>query len=397
MRVTVDVSPAVHHHAGLGRYAHELLAALAAFDPADEFTVFFYSTREGQLPEPPLHQLPFKRVRMPAKPWRLSVLLAYLAGASMDRWLPAGDVFHATDHLLPPLRSAKSVFTIHDLIFRFYPEYHLRLNRWFLSLMMPRFVQRADAVIAVSESTRRDVLRLMSVPQERITVIYEGVNPAFHPRYDASQTASLRAKYHLPQRFVLYLGTIEPRKNLVTLLEAYRGLVERDPTTPALVIAGRKGWLYQSVFDRVRDLGLEERVQFTGYVKDGEAPTLLSAAELFVFPSLYEGFGLPPLEAMACGTPLICSNASSLPEVVGEGGIMFDPHDVRELSGAMNRVLCDERLRNELRARGVEQASRFSWERAAAETLSVYQTVFRGRNGIGDGRGRPHNRAGARC
>jgi glycosyltransferase involved in cell wall biosynthesis len=375
MRITVDVSPAVHHHAGLGRYAHELLAALTALDLSDEFTAFYYSSHEEDRPEPPLDHMAANVVRLPAKPWRMTVLLAYFAHLNMDRWLRAGDIFHATDHLLPPLSRSRTVFTIHDLIFRFFPEYHLPLNRWFLSLMLPRFIQRADAIIAVSESTRRDVLRLMRVPPDKIDVIYEGVNPAFRPLDDA-QLASVRAKYHLPARFVLYLGTIEPRKNLVTLLEAQRALIQRDSTAPPLVVAGRKGWLYKPVFDRVRELGLQDYVLFTDYVHSADAPALFNAAEVFVFPSLYEGFGLPPLEAMACGTPLVCSNASSLPEVVGDGGILFAPRDVGGLAGAMERVLCDEQLRAELSAKGLKQASRFSWERAARQTLSVYRRVF---------------------
>jgi glycosyltransferase involved in cell wall biosynthesis len=376
MKITVDISPAVHHHAGLGRYAHELLAALTALDLVDEYSAFYYVTHENERPDPPLDRVPAKIARLPAKPWRMSVLLAYFAGTTMDRWLPESDIFHATDHLLPPLRGSRSVFTIHDLIFRFFPEYHLPLNRWYLSLMLPRFVKRADSIIAVSESTRRDALRLLQIPPEKITVIYEGVNPAFRPLKDAAQLASVCAKYHLPSRFMLYLGTIEPRKNLVTLLEAYHALHQRGGATPALVVAGRKGWLYQPVFDRVRELGLEGRVYFTDYIHSADAPTLMNAAEVFVFPSLYEGFGLPPLEAMACGTPVICSNASSLPEVVGEGGILFQPRDVGGLVAAIESVLSDERLRAQLCARGLAQASRFSWERAARETLFVYRRVF---------------------
>ncbi len=387
MRVTVDISPAVHHHAGLGRYAAELLAALAALDGDDRFCAFYYAPRGDERPEPPLDRLPAQTVRLSAKPWRMSVLLAYLAGLNMDRWLPSGDLFHATDHLLPPLGASASVFTIHDLIFRFYPEYHLPLNRWYLSLMLPRFMRRADAIIAVSENTRRDVTRLMQIPADKITVIYEGVNPSFRPVRDAAELVRVRERYRLPGRYVLYLGTIEPRKNLVTLLEAYRALLAREKDMPDLVIAGRKGWLYQPVFDRVRELGLAPRVRFTDWIASDDAPALLSAADVFVFPSLYEGFGLPPLEAMACGTPVICSNASSLPEVVGEAGVLFDPQDPGALAGALARVLADESLRAELRERGLAQAARFSWERAARETLAVYRQAAASRAGCASKRG----------
>lgn len=377
MKVTLDLSPAVHRHAGLGRYAHELLVALMELDRTNEYRAFYYAPRGNEHPDPPLDRVPAQKVRLSAKPWRMSVLLAYLFGATMDRWLAPDGVFHATDHLLPPLRHSRSVFTIHDMIFRFYPEFHLPLNRWYLTLMLPRFMQRADAIIAVSQNTSRDAARWMRIPQEKITVIYEGVERAFRPLDDSATLAPVRAKYHLPPRFVLYLGTIEPRKNLATLLSAYHGLLGREPASPDLVIAGRKGWMYQPVFDRVRALGLEGRVHFTGYVSDADIPALLNAALVFVFLSLYEGFGLPPLEAMACGVPVICSNASSLPEVVGEGGILLEPRDVGAWVEAMARVLNDEHLRRELRNRGIAQASKFSWERAARETLAVYERVAR--------------------
>lgn len=376
MHVAVDISPAVHHHAGLGTYSHELLSALIACDPADEFTAFYYSTHDDQRPDRPLDRVPAKVVRLPAKPWRMSVLLAYFSRTNMDRWLPGCDVFHATDHLLPPLLKPRSVFTVHDLIFRFFPEYHLPLNRWYLGLMLPRFIQRADAVIAVSESTRRDVMRLMRISSDKITVVYEGVNAAFRPLRDQAKLEEVRARYNLPPRFILYLGTIEPRKNLLTLLEAYLALVRRVESIPSLVIAGRKGWLFQPVFDRVHALGLEERVRFTDFIQSDDTPALMNAADLFVFPSLYEGFGLPPLEAMACGIPVICSNASSLPEVVGDGGLLTDPRDVTGWASAMERVLADRRLGAELAARGMTQAGKFTWDRAAKETVSVYRRVF---------------------
>ncbi|MGB8643702.1 MAG: glycosyltransferase family 1 protein [Anaerolineae bacterium] len=375
MRVTVDISPAVHHHAGLGRYAGELLTAMLSVEPVNEYCAFYYDPRGDAHPEPPLDQIPARTIHLPAKPWRMSVLLASFAHVSLDRWLPPGDVFHATDHLLPPLLASRAVFTIHDLIFRFFPEYHLPLNRWYLTLMLPRFMQRANAIIAVSENTRRDVTRLMNIPAEKIAVIYEGVNPAFRPCRDPAQLAAVRTKYQLPDRFILYLGTIEPRKNLITLLDAYQALLAHADGIPDLVIAGRKGWLYQPVFERARALGLESRLRFTDWVDGADAPMLLSAAEVFVFPSFYEGFGLPPLEAMACGAPVLCSNASSLPEVVGEGGLLIDPHDTSAWAATLSRVLQDSELRARLSARGIAQAAQFTWERAARETLNLYHRI----------------------
>ena len=314
MRILFDISPAVHRHAGLGRYAYELLRELLRCDRDNVYQALYSKLAAGEHVDPPLDRLLAHSLRLSAKPWRMSVLLAQLTHLPMDPWLPACDLFHATDHLLPLLRRAGSVFTVHDLIFLHFPEYHLPLNRWYLSLMMPRFLRRADALIAVSENTKRDVVKLMQIPPDKITVIYEGVNPAYRPLDDRDSRERVREKYQLPAEYILYFGTLEPRKNLLTLLDAYHSLLSRAQAVPTLVVAGRKGWLYQPIFARVSELGLEDRVHFTGWIDEQDAPAIMNAASVFVYPSLYEGFGLPPLEAMACGTPLICSNASSLPE-----------------------------------------------------------------------------------
>lgn len=372
MRIAVDISPWVHHHAGLGRYAGELVAALTRVAPAASLVGLYNSPRPLAL-EAPLAQLETAHVPLNAKPWRLSVLLAYLLRVNMDRWLPSADVFHATDHLLPRLGRAATVFTIHDLIFRFFPEYHLPLNRWYLRLMLPRFIRRADALIAVSNHTARDVAQWLDIPREKLTVVYEGVNPRYQPLQDRAELERVRAVYRLPPRFILFLGTIEPRKNLLTLLESYAALLNSHTEVPPLVVAGRKGWLYKPTLARIDELGLTEHIRLTDWIAEADVPALLNLAEVFVYPSLYEGFGLPPLEAMACGTPVVCSNASSLPEVVSDAGILFDPRDSAALTNALGCLLDSPTQRAELRARGIARARRFTWERAARETLAVYQ------------------------
>ena len=372
MRICLDISPAVHRRAGLGRYAQELTAALLAIDTENEYVAFYNRPSEAQI-DPPLDRLSHLTTNLPNKPWRMSVLLAQLARIPQDRLFPGVDLFHATDHLLPRLSRVRSVFTLHDLVFRFYPETHMPLNRWFLTLMMPHFLRAADMVIAVSECTKRDAMRLYGLDEAKIRVIYEGVDPRFRSA-DPETIEAVRARYGLPERFILSVGTIEPRKNLTTLLEAYRTLRDRGSDFK-LVIVGRKGWLYEGFFRRLRELGLEGEVVFPGFVPDEDLPALYSAAELFVFPSLYEGFGLPPLEAMACGTPVITSNTSSLPEVMGEAGILVEPRDVRALAEAMERVLTDKGKGREMKGKGLQQAAKFSWEKAARETMEVYRVV----------------------
>lgn len=374
-RIVVDVSPAVHHRAGLGRYAAELVKALIPLLPG-RLGIFYHDAGRADL-FPPLNALPARPHPWPAKPWRLRVMLAHLLGRPMDALIGPACLFHATDHLLPPFRALPSVFTLHDLIFRLYPETHMPLNRWFLTLMMPRFLRRADAVIAVSECTRRDAVRWYRIPEERIHVIYEGVDARFRPA-SPEAIAALRLRYPLPDRFILYVGTIEPRKNLPTLFAAYQRLLERWPDL-GLVVAGKPGWLTEGTFRALRALGLEGRVRFLGYVPDEDLPALYSAATVFAFPSLYEGFGLPPLEAMACGTPVVVSDASSLPEVVGEAGLRVPPDRPGDWAAALAAVLSDESLRAYLREAGLRRAARFHWSEAARRTVEVYEGVLRSR------------------
>jgi glycosyltransferase involved in cell wall biosynthesis len=381
MRVCIDVSAAVHRRAGLGRYAQELVGALAAGQ--DGYTVFYHQRGQAHL-TPPLDHLPRITTPLSVKPWRLATMLAYFAGAGMDAMFPGVDVFHATEHLLPRLKRIPAVFTLHDLIFRFDPDSHKALNRIYLNLMMPRFLRAAQAIIAVSQCSRQDAVRLYNVPAEKIHVIYEGVDPRFKPATDAQALESVRLKYSLPQRFILHVGTIEPRKNLPALFEAFSNLakhpgVQRRGQSPIsnlkLVIAGKKGWLTGETFERAKALGGD--VVFTGYVADADLPTLYTLAELLVMPSVYEGFGLPVLEAMACGAPVACSNTSSLPEIAGDAALLFDPHDVRSIAQAIGRAIADSSLRAALRARGLDQAARFTWAEAARQTRQVYEQVGR--------------------
>ncbi len=373
MRICINASPAVHHIAGLGRYTQELMTALLAIDFENEYVAFYNRPSQAKV-DPPLDRIPHLTTNLPTKPWRFSALLAHFTRIPQDRMFPHVDLFHATDHLLPRLSGVKSVFTLHDLVFCFYPETHKLLNRWFLTLMMPRFLQAADAVLAVSEWTKNDAVELYGLDEHKIRVIYEGVNPRFRPA-SAESMSALRQKYGIVDKFILSVGTIEPRKNLTSLVEAYHALKNLG-TDCRLVIVGKRGWLYEGFFRRLRELGLEDEVIFPGFVPDDDLPPLYSAADLFVFPSLYEGFGLPVLEAIACGTPVVTSNASSLPEVAGEAAVLVDPNDVQALIRAMSAVLDNKELHGELRAKGPRQAAKFSWENAARETLAVYRSVM---------------------
>jgi glycosyltransferase involved in cell wall biosynthesis len=273
-----------------------------------------------------------------------------------------------------PLRGVPTVLTVHDLIFRHLPEHHKVLNRWYLNATLPLYCRRADHIIAVSKATRDDIIASYQVPEKKITVVPEAAAPQFQPQ-PPERVARVRADHRLPEAYVLYVGTIEPRKNLIRLLDAWAALYQAHEAPP-LVIVGKHGWLSDNFYAALAKNPCREAVRFTGYVADEDLPAIFAAAMVFAFPSLYEGFGLPPLEAMACGTPVVCSKRSSLPEVVGDAALTVDPSDTDALRAALRRLLRDAELRAELRARGLRQAARFSWTRAARETLAVYRTLM---------------------
>ncbi|MBC8262859.1 MAG: glycosyltransferase family 4 protein, partial [Anaerolineales bacterium] len=274
------------------------------------------------------------------------------------------------------------VVTVHDLGYLYYPQAHRLLDRLYLDLSTRYNARAAAHVIADSSATRCDLIERYSVEPDKITVVYPGYDDTtFRPVRDERAIETVKAKYDIIGDYILFVGTLQPRKNLIRLIEAFSNL--QPPTSNLqppisniqLLIAGKSGWLYEKIFRRVEELGLEGTVLFPGYIAAEDLPALLSGARLFVFPSLYEGFGLPVLEALACGTPVVCSNASSLPEVAGDAALLVDPLDVEGLAAALERVLRDEELRAELIERGFEQVRKFSWERCARETLDVLERV----------------------
>lgn len=372
MSICIDLSAAAHERAGLGRYAAGLAQALLGLGAP--LTAFVNDPRESKL-RPPLDGLPRRTVGLPRKLWRLRAALSYFGGPSLDSAFRGVRLYHATEHLLPALKAARAVFTLHDAAYLLFPEHHLPQNRLYLRWMMPRFLARADAVICVSESTRRDALRFYRLNPDKITVIPEGVDPRFRPIEDPAHLSAIRRRYRLPARFILCVSTLEPRKNLTLLLEAYAALRARRPEI-GLAIAGEKGWLFEGFFERLKRLGLEGQVRLLGYAPDEDLPALLNCAEVFAYPSLFEGFGLPPLEAMACGAPTLCSNTSSLPEVVGDGGLLLPPDDAQAWVEALEAALSGPEFRADLRARGLRQAAPFTWERAAQATYEVYRRVL---------------------
>lgn len=370
LTVGFDATGAARQAAGIGRYTRQLLAALSA--RTDDIAYHVYYSGGGQLAGrlPPLH--PRFRVRALPVSDRITNLLWHRFRLPIPAQLITGsfDVFHSPDFTLPPTLGKPAILTIHDLAFLRLPECAYPTLRAYLERVVPRSVARADRIIAVSESTKRDLITLLNVPPEQVTVVLEGVGPQFRPVEPEIIEGALEA-LGIQGPYMLCVATLEPRKNYVRLLEAYACLRQRGVSL-LLVIVGALGWLYEPMFNRLRQLGLEEHVVFL-QPDDASLAALYSGAEAFVYPSLYEGFGIPPLEALACGAAVACSNTSSLPEVVGDAALTFDPLDTEQIVEAVSKILSDDTLRVRLKAAAPVQAARFSWERAAEETIQVYR------------------------
>jgi glycosyltransferase involved in cell wall biosynthesis len=375
MPITIDVSPAVNGKAGLGRYAERTAAHIAALHP-QQVHLFANVTGAGAWPTS-LDGLPRTAIRAGYKPWRMAVLAGQLTPFGWGRLLPAGTrLYHATEHLLPPFPNIPTVLTVHDLIYKLLPEHHKALNYWYLNTAMPIYVKRAAHIIAVSQSTKRDLIEHYGTPAAKVSVVYEAAAPHFTP-HPPEAVAAVRQRYGLPARYLVTVGTIEPRKNLARVVAALAALRRDDPDLH-LVVVGAEGWLTESFHAAIAAHNLRGAVVRPGYIPDPDLPALLAGAVAAVQASVYEGFGLPVLEAMACGVPLACSATSSMGEVAGEAALTFDPHDVDAIIHALRRLLNDRALRADLRERGLARAAEFSWGRAARETWAVYQQVLRG-------------------
>jgi len=363
-----------YRNAGVGRYIYYLLQALAERRDGTRYTVFCH---DAPRPGDPARgdDMRFVTSRLDTiEPTR-----RILYEQAVLPWLLPGrvDLLHAPVNVVPLLASVPTVVTVHDLAFMAMPERFLPAKRRYLETFTRLTMGKARHVIADSEHTRGDLIRLLGVPPERVTAVPLGVNGDFHPPNEASKEA-FRARQNLPAHYLLYLGTLEPRKNLVTLVRAYARLRRSGLDWP-LVLAGGKGWLYEDIFRAVAEEGLTEHVRFPGYVAYEDQPLWYGCATAFVYPSTYEGFGLPVLEAMACGTPVVASTASSVPEAAGDAAILVDPHDGEALAAAIERLANDATLRDDLSGRGLARAALFPWSRTAAETVRVYARVVDGR------------------
>lgn len=377
MRIGIDYTAAVRQHAGIGRYTRNLIRALAELDRQNRYTLFVaggWGEGDGLGPWP----ANFSLRSVPVSDRWLNIIWQRLRLPLPIQWVTGPlDLFHSPDFVLPPLGRTPAVLTVHDLSFLRVPECFVPGFREYLERAVSRAVGRARFILADSFSTRQDLIDLMGAEPERVTVLYPGVESRFAPIQDPVILDPVRARYDLPPRFVLGLGTLQPRKNFDGLVDAFGRLLATRSNEPwladlQLVIAGGKGWMYEETIAQVERLGLEKRVRFLGFVDDADLPALYSLAAVFAFPSWYEGFGVPILEAMACGTPVVAAKNSSLPEVVGDAGLLVSAADTDALAAALTRLLGEKDLRAELIVAGQGRARRFTWEKAAHQLMGLY-------------------------
>jgi glycosyltransferase involved in cell wall biosynthesis len=371
MRIAIDAIPLAAAKTGVGHYTDALAEGLARTHPDHQYDLVspfeFEFDYNGDKPKNLNRQhIP---VRSIFRKWWLLGLPSLLRIYKVD-------VFHGTNYCVPVFAPCPTVVTIHDLSLLTQSHTHEAANVKRGKRNMPIMARWARMIIAPSEWTRREVIEKLRVSSEKVRVIYEAAREGMSP-LPPQLCQGVLDKYRIQSPYLLYVGTIEPRKNLLTLIRAYDDLLRTTTLRPQLVLAGGRGWLCDEVYKLVEDLKLQDQVNFTGYVEDADLPALYSAAEAFLYPSLYEGFGLPPLEAMACGAPVITSDASSLPEVVGKAGLTHAPTDTRALTAAIAKLLGDETMREHFKREGSKQAAKFSWERAARETQAVYDEVLR--------------------
>lgn len=380
--IAIDYTPAIRQSAGIGRIIRGQVQALLEQNTDFDIRLFVVgpvSEDEHKSVPTALHSTPISERNMVRLWHRLNVPFP------RAEWFTGGplDLFHATDFVMAPNNARRKLVTVHDLAFLFYPDASMPSLHRYLNVVVPRSVKRADHILADSQHTAHDLQRVWQIPAESISVVQGAVDhERFRPvmmddeaaLHEEKAQSAVRAKYKIGDGpYILALSTLQPRKNFSRLVEAYSRSREEGKLAHRLIIGGKKGWLYDEIFAQVEALGLANEVIFPGFIDDADLPTLYRAADFFAYPSLYEGFGLPIVEAMACGTPVLTGNNSCLPEAGGDGALYVEAEDLESIADGIIKLASDTQLRERLRQAGLVQAANFTWQRSAEQLFSAYQ------------------------
>lgn len=376
MKVSIELQPCLKNKSGIGVYTYELTKRLENFKDikfqGNIFNFFNRNNIEQDIPDLTLTK-------------NICSLFPYSIYRRIWRFMPIkynvlfrndADIYQFFNFIVPTNISGKVITTIHDLTYILHPETMDKKNRERLKKDMVNTVKRADYILTISENSKSDIIKYLNIPDYKITVIYPGVDDIYKQVLDEKHIEKIKRKYNIIGRYLLYLGTLEPRKNIETIIKSYNDFIKSSDEDIKLVLAGKKGWLYDSIFNLVSEYGLENDVIFTDYVDDSDKPALYQGAEIFLFPSLYEGFGIPVAEAMASRTPVITSNSSSLPEVAGDSAIMTEPLDYIKISESIKKILTDSNIRQNMIENGIRQVERFNWDDSAEKLRKIYIDLY---------------------
>lgn len=371
MRIGIDCRLPYYQIGGISQYTINLLTALAQIDHENHYIVF-HSRKDASsyIPEYGKH-FEHRRLITPChhrlERWTLSIeLLAHRL-----------DIMHSPDFIPPAFGARKKVITVHDLNFVYYPEFLTAESRRYYLGQLEWAVRECDHILADSNHTRNDLINILKVPESKITTVYLAANPSYRLKRSKEEIARTLDQFELQPGFILFVGTLSPRKNVTMLLSAYEELVRDRGIESQLLLVGGRGWLSDHIFEHIDRLNLGNQIRYLEKISNDELACLYAAARVFALPSHYEGFGLPVLEAMHCGCPVISSNRGSLPEVVGEAGLLIEPEALDLWVDSLEQVLTNEPLRDSLREKGYLQAGHFTWEQTALDTLAVYEEIPR--------------------
>lgn len=385
MRIGIDVSRYFDKSGGVGIYAANLLKYLLKIDKNNEYNAysFFYNCFPPDWKHKRIidefrkyGKVNFSQINLPT-----SILKRKWNNASMEKkekLLGSVDIIHSTAYMIPELFNARLVVTIHDLSFLIFPEYHTKENYELVLSNLIYLNSRPDMVICDSRQTKKDVIKYFHVPEEKLRVVYLGVSDSFKEEIDSDFRKKILEKYGLTGKYLLCVASIEPRKNFLRIINAFSEFIKKEEYKEySLVCVGGKGWKNTEIYSQVKKKNLENKIKFLGFIEECELAPIYNQAGIFLYPSLYEGFGLPVLEAMACQTSVITSNVSSLPEVAGNAAIMVNPYSEKQIYEAIIHLVEDENKREQLIDMGLKNIKKFSWENTAKQTLNIYQQIYK--------------------
>lgn len=383
MKIAFDAQPLLSGtKSGVGFCEDGLVTALLEQYPENEYVLEYFSLRNHGTKEEVLKKYTEKSAGLAPCKWFPGSLYrmasAYLPVPYCMMFPKKKQLTHFFNYYIPPFVRGRKVVTVHDMTIHAYPETVRRKTLWFLRKTLKASIRRADHIVTDSEFSKKEILKYYNVPESKISVVYCGVDfERFQPLKNKELLKQVKEKYGIDRDYFLYLGTLEPRKNLVRLIQSYAKAKQGKEDFPCLVLAGGKGWMYEEIFQTVTELGLEKDVIFTGYVEDKEVPVLMGCAFTFCFPSVYEGFGMPVLEAMACGTPVLTSRDSSMEEIAGGETVLVDAMSVEDIKKGLIRLYEDKEFRKELSEKGLSKAKKYTWEAGAKQLMQVYEDLVK--------------------